>query len=239
MADDTLPPRFRVVRTAAVLAVSVALVGCAQYIGTTAASFLKVAREDKDPNKRYLAYARLASPNCYDTEDQKVRAAEYLAKILTEGREYEASRAVICRTLGELRVHQGREAVRAAADDENDLVRAEALRALGKIGRPEDVSVLSRHMTADKEDCRYAAIEGIGELKPQDPNVEAALVDGMEDLEPGVRVASYRALKAITGKDLGSDPEAWRKDAQDRAEKAAAKAGDATEKAKAKTPARR
>lgn len=246
MPDETTAARVRAAPVWATLALTVVfgLDGCAHYIGTTASSFLKVIREDNDPNKRYLAYAKLASPNCYDSEEQRIQASRTLAKVLRDGYEPAASRAVICRTLGELRRPEGRDSVKVAAEDENPLVRAEALRALGKLGKPEDVAILSRHMAADKEDCRYAAIEGIGELKPKDPNVEIALVDGMEDLEPGVRLASYRALVAVIGKDLGTEVEPWRKDAQARlvaAEKARTASAEKPKVSveKAKTPARR
>jgi HEAT repeat protein len=221
-AELRMASRARTARHALVLVIAFA--GCAHYdyIGTTATSFLKVIRDDKDPNRRHFAYAKLASLNCYDTEEQKSQAVRVLSVVLTKGHEPDASRAVICRTLGQLGRPEGREAVIGAAEDEKPLVRAEACRAVGRLGKPDDVTILSRHMTADTSlDCRIAAIEGIGHMKPTDPNVETLLVDGMEDSEPGIRMASYRALQAITGKDFGPEPEAWRKDAIARSEKAA------------------
>ena len=54
------------------------------------------------------------------------------------------------------------------------LVRAEACRALGKVGRPEDATILARVMTVDTlGDCRVAAIEGLGELKSHDQRIIA------------------------------------------------------------------
>ena len=38
--------------------------GCSQFIGTTAQSYLMKIRDSPDPNIRYLAYAKLASPAC-------------------------------------------------------------------------------------------------------------------------------------------------------------------------------
>lgn len=222
MEDEIPTPRVTIPRIAAIAIFGIIgmCTGCAQYIGTTATSFLSVATKDRDPNKRHIAYAKLASPNCYDSDAQKDQVVKTLSETLKSGGEPAASRAVICRTLGELRKPQAREALVAAAEDEEPLVRAEACRALGKIGRAEDVSILSRHMTADTQlDCRFAAIEGIGEMKTTDPNVETALVEGMEDPDPGIRVASYRALKSTTGKDLGPEAEPWRKDLQARTSK--------------------
>jgi HEAT repeat protein len=218
--EDEIPTarvaRFRIVAVA-VLAVMAAVTGCANYIGTTAASFMKVATKDRDPNKRHLAYAKLASPNCYDSEEQKLQVVKLLSQTLKSGGEPAASRAVICRTLGELRKPEARAALIGAAEDEEPLVRAEACRALGKVGRTEDISILSRHMAADTQvDCRFAAIEGIGEMRAADPNVETSLIDGMEDPDPGIRVACYRALKSIRGTDLGPEADPWRKDLASR-----------------------
>ena len=45
-----------------VAAAALALAGCTTYVGTTAKSFLDHVRNDPDPNVRYLAYSKLASP---------------------------------------------------------------------------------------------------------------------------------------------------------------------------------
>ena len=97
------------------------------------------------------------------------------------------------------------------------MVREEACRALGRVGRPEDATVLARIMTADTSgDCRVAAIEALGALKAPDPRIEALLVEGMEHRDPGIRLASVQALQAITGQDLGVDAGPWRKPVQSR-----------------------
>ena len=180
--------------------------------GTTAASFLRTVEESKDPNARYVAYTDLSSPRCYDNEEQKARAAQVLASKLKDGREPIATRAVICRTLGMLRRPEAREPILASANDEDALVRAEACRALGRVGRPEDATVLARVMTLDvSAECRIAAIESLGELKAPDKRITQHLVSGMEHDEPAIRVASWNALKSITGKDLGVDVIEWKK----------------------------
>src|SRR3954471_11373706 len=85
------------------------LCGCSGFSGTTAASFLRRIEENPDPNLRYDAYAKLASPGCYDSEQQKGEAARVLISKREQGREPMATRAVICRTLGELRAKGARE----------------------------------------------------------------------------------------------------------------------------------
>lgn len=185
--------------------------GCDPYLGTTAASVLRKAG-DTDPNIRYYAYDKLASQTIYDTENQKAQAARTMSSAYLSGREPDATRAVLCRSLGELRRPEGRPALRQAIDDPNEIVRAEACRALGKLGDPEDAGELARIMAADKSiDCQVAAIDGLGDLKPKDPRYAVLLADDMDHPEPGIRYAAYKALRKATGKDLGVDADVWRK----------------------------
>jgi HEAT repeat protein len=199
-----------------VLAIA-ATTGCAgfqgfKFRGTTAASFLRTIEQEKDPNVRYAAYDSLSSPRCFDDEAQKERAAHTLVEKLKSGHEPNATRAVICRTLGQLRKPEAREAMLRAVEDEDNLVRAEACRALGKVGRTEDATILARVMTVDvAAECRVAAIDSLGELKAKDRRISEFLVSGMEHEEPVIRVASMNALKSISGKDLGVDPLVWKK----------------------------
>jgi HEAT repeats len=211
--DDTVSMRrlFCVLALALLACLPVAPVGCAQYIGTTARSYLNTIAHDPDPNVRYLAYSKLASQQCYDNADQKVEAVKTLVEKLKGSREPTASRAVICRTLGELGDPFARDALIAAVSDTEGLVRVHACRALGKVGKPEDVTVLARIMMVDTlEDCRIAAIDGLGELKSKDPRILQMLVSGMEHDDPAIRLASLKALRNITNIDKGVDATAWR-----------------------------
>ncbi len=194
--------------------IAVAIVaGCSTYIGTTSRSFLREARENGDPNIRYIAYAKLGTPSVYENEAQKDEAIQLLVTKLREAKEPVAVRAVIVRSLGRLGDRRARhEIIKAANDVENAVIRVEACRALGKVGRPEDATLLARIMTVDKlEDCRIAAIEGLGLLKANDARVLGILLDGMENDDPAIRLECLRSLRAITGKDFGIDPAAWRR----------------------------
>jgi HEAT repeat protein len=213
MEDHSPAPRSRAGLTAATAILATALsIGCTTpYIGTTAASYLRRVRESRDPNIRYVAYAKLASPHCYDDDQQKSEAVRIMVKNLESDREPVATRAVICRTLGEIRNPDAREALVKATGDPDGIVRAEACRALGKVGKTEDATVLARIMTVDTlEDCRVAAIEALGDLKAKDPRIEVLLVEGMENDDPATRLASLRSLRKITGKDLGVKVGPWR-----------------------------
>ena len=202
----------------AALALAVVLgPGCTNSQGlklrkTTAASFLRDVEESKDPNVRYAAYDSLGSTRCYDDEGQKARAATVLVAKLKAGREPVATRAVICRTLGILRRPEARDVILSTINDEDPLVRAEACRALGRVGRPDDATVLARVMTLDVSgECRVAAIESIGELRSGDQRINHYLITGMDHDDPAIRVACLDALRSISGKDLGVEPEAWKK----------------------------
>jgi HEAT repeat protein len=213
--DGTSPthgPWIRLAMAATVL-VAPCLAGCSGFTGTTAASFLRKVREDPDPNTRYLAYHKLASPQCYNDQAQIKEAVATMVEKLEQGKEPVATRAVICRTLGELRDPSAREALVKAVGDQEGLVRAQACRSLGRVGRPEDATILSRVMTVDSlEDCRIAAIEGLGELKAKDPRILEILVQAMDHADPATRLASLNALRRISGKDLGVEPGPWRKE---------------------------
>src|SRR3954447_17690859 len=121
--DDTFPTRRDSRRQAFTVLVSRRLsplvlllvlagpAGCSQFIGTTAQSFLMKIRDSPDPNVRYVAYAKLASPQCYVSDAQKAEAVKTLVAKLEGSQEPIATRAVICRTLGELRDPASREAL--------------------------------------------------------------------------------------------------------------------------------
>ncbi len=197
--------------------------GCTSPVGTTAASMLRRVNESPDPNVRHLAYAKLGSAKVYDDDSQKAEAATVLSKKLASGAEPVASRVAICRTLGELGRPEARGVIlRATNDHDESAVRAAACRALGRVGAPEDWTVLARVMAGDSDlDCRIAAIEGLSVMKVADPRLDLQLVDGMEHTEPAIRLASLQALKSLSGLDLGAEPAAWKKYAEDRAKVAA------------------
>jgi len=195
------------------MAAFAAFAGCSTYMGTTAKSFLRQVRSNTDPNVRYIAYAKLGAPDLYDDPADKSEVVETLIAKLQDGREPLAIRAVIIRSLGDLGDRRARNAIAAAVNDPEGAIRLEACRALGKVGRPDDATILARIMTVDNlEDCRIAAIEGIGSLKAQDPRIYQILLEGMDHDDPAIRLACYRSLRQITGKDLGNQPAAWHRD---------------------------
>jgi hypothetical protein len=187
------------------------LTGCSAIGPTTATSFLKQVESDPDPNVRFKAYKALGTERVYDDAAQKHRAAELMLRRLDPQKEPMASRALICRTLGTIGDPIARDAMIRLVRDPDVLIRAEAIRALGRVGSPEDATVLMQAMKLDADaDCKVAAIDSLGLLKAADPRTEAYLVEAMEDDDPGIRLAAYGSIKKLTGKDLGPKPGPWR-----------------------------
>jgi len=225
--DDASLSKTQWIRLIALISVAAAAAsnGFSTYIGTTSKSFLHQVRDNPDPNIRYIAYSKLGVPSAYDNQAQKDEAIGIMIAKLREAKEPVAVRAVIVRSLGNLGDSRARqEIIKAANDVENAVIRVEACRALGKVGQPEDATILARIMTIDKlEDCRIAAIEGLGMLKAQDPRIFNILLDGMDHDDPAIRLECLRALREITGKDAGVDPAAWRRELEPALKELAAK----------------
>lgn len=197
-------------RLAVVLAACAA--GCTTYVGTTARSFLKHVQSNPDPNVRYVAYSKLGAKDLYDRPEDKSEAIATLIDKYENGKEPVAIRAVICRTLGELGDPAARDTLLRAVHHQDAVIKIEACRALGKVGRSEDATVLAQIMSLDHlEDARIAAIEGLADLKSRDPRIYKVLLDSMEHDDPAIRLASLNALRKLTGKDEGTEIEAWRK----------------------------
>jgi HEAT repeat protein len=225
--DDASLSKTQWIRLIALISVvaAAASTGCSTYIGTTSKSFLHQVRDNPDPNIRYIAYSKLGVPTAYETQAQKDEAIGIMIAKLREAKEPVAVRAVIVRSLGNLGDRRARqEIIKAANDVENAVIRVEACRALGKVGQPDDATILARIMTIDKlEDCRIAAIEGLGMLKAQDARIFNILLDGMDHDDPAIRLECLRALREITGKDAGVDPAAWRRELEPTLKELAAK----------------
>jgi HEAT repeat protein len=200
------------------LPICLAIAGCSTYIGTTSTSFLRTVRTSPDPNIRYIAYAKLGNLSAYENAYQKAEAIETLSKKYAEGLEPIAIRATIVRSLGNLGDRRARPVAVKAANDSEAIIRLEGCRALGKVGTPEDATILARIMTVDTlEDCRIAAIEGLGSLRTQDPRIIQILLDGMEHDDPAIRLECLNSLRKITKKDFGTEPAAWRQAVQQTA----------------------
>jgi len=203
---------YRRATTRLVILLAACAAGCTTYVGTTARSFLKHVKSNPDPNIRYVAYSKLGSKDLYDDPEQKSEAVATLIDKYQNGKEPIAIRAVICRTLGELGDPSARGVLLQAVHHQEAVIKIEACRALGKVGRTEDATVLAQVMTLDHlEDARIAAIEGLADLQSRDARIYKVLLDSMEHEDPAIRLASLNALRKLTGEDEGTEVAAWRR----------------------------
>ena len=107
---------------------------------------------------------------------------------------------------------EGRAAAGPIADrlrDKDVWVRYTAVKRLGELGAQTSAEPITELLRKDESpDVRRAAAQALAQLKPR-----ASLRDlylALQDDARGVRYHAYLALVAITGKDLGEDPKAWR-----------------------------
>ncbi len=228
--DRSCVPRLLVV-------CALAVAGCTTWVGTTAKSFLGHVRNDPDPNVRFIAYSKLANPRAYDSPEEKDEAVRILMEKYEKGHEPIATRAMICRTLGELRDPRAHDLLVKGVNSPDAVIKIESCRALGKVGRSEDATILAQVMTLDNlEDARIAAIEGLAEIKTNDPRIYQLLVENMDHEDPAIRLASLNTLRKLTGKDHGTNPADWRRELKPMLDSAAGTAssgpGDAALKAR-------
>ncbi len=127
---------YRRATTRLVIVLAACAAGCTTYVGTTARSFLMHVKSNPDPNIRYVAYSKLGSKDLYDNPEQKSEAVATLIDKYQNGKEPVAIRAVICRTLGELGDPSARGVLLQAVHHQEAVIKIEACRALGKVGRP-------------------------------------------------------------------------------------------------------
>ncbi|MGA2703883.1 MAG: HEAT repeat domain-containing protein [Isosphaeraceae bacterium] len=176
---------------------ALAVAGCTTWVGSTAKSFLGHVRNDPDPNMRYIAYSKLANPRAYDSVEEKDEAVRILIDKFDKGHEPIATRAMICRTLGELRNPRAHDLLVKAVSSPEAVIKIESCRALGKVGRSEDATILAQVMTLDNlEDARIAAIEGLAEIKTKDPRIYQLLVENMDHDDPAIRLAAQAQAHA-------------------------------------------
>ena len=100
-------------------------------------------------------------------------------------------------------------ALRTACADESPHVRAEAVRALGRLGGAAERDTLVERLRGDRDpgvrmQAAYA-LERLGDRRAM-PHLVAALID----LDESVICAAHSALKTLSGADLPPEQPPWR-----------------------------
>lgn len=144
-----------------------------------------------------------------------------------------AQRAQVVSRLGEL-----------LRKEPNQLLRLEAVRALGKFPEPEASTLLVAGLRDPESDIRIVACEALGErggdqavaalaavLKDEDdqdvriaaakqlarfpqPQSVNALAVALDDTDPALQLCAVESLRQCSGQDFGNDLQAWRQFAQ-------------------------
>jgi HEAT repeat protein len=118
-------------------------------------------------------------------------------------------RQAVVRAIAEFRTPMSQQVLLAGLNDENEAVRIECCRALGKRAEPASVSGLANVLRADgNADVKLAAAEALGKIKS--PEAMRALAVALDDRDPAMQYVGVESLKSITGKDYGPDVQAWR-----------------------------
>ncbi len=116
-------------------------------------------------------------------------------------------------TLAEFSVPESNEVLHQATKDKETSVRLAACRAWGKRRDKEALEQLSEVLGSDSDlDVRLAAARELGRYP--DPMAYQALGLALQDRDPALQYRAVESLKQASGRDYGSDLEAWQKFAQ-------------------------
>ena len=118
-------------------------------------------------------------------------------------------RQAVVRAIAEFRTPIAEQVLEAGLSDENQAVRIECCRALGRRAEPVSVARLGSPLKNDKNvDVRMAAADALGKIKSKDSM--QALAVALDDRDPAMQYVGVQSLKSITGKDYGPDVQTWR-----------------------------
>lgn len=123
-------------------------------------------------------------------------------------------RMQIIETLAAIPNPQAVAVVQTAMSDPNADVRVVACQALGHRGGPEAVRELTRVLGTETDvDVRIAATRALGETG--DESAVSSLGEVLSDSDPALQYRAVQSLKNISGRDFGSDMNAWKAYAKD------------------------
>ena len=117
-------------------------------------------------------------------------------------------RAAAVQALGLHGIGNDAELVAPRLEDQSQMVRWEAARALQRLHNPAVIDPLVKAMLHDDDgDVRMAAANALGQYK--EPRVVDALLAALDDRSLSVNRNARRSLRILTGRDFGTDREKW------------------------------
>jgi HEAT repeat protein len=95
-------------------------------------------------------------------------------------------------------------------NDKDAQVRLKAVEAWSQRPVGEAIPVLADTLASDTDiDIRLAATEALGKFR--DPAAVRPLSVALEDTDPALQYRAVESLREITGREFGSDLDAWRR----------------------------
>jgi len=195
----------------------VVMTGCAgnpmEGITTTwPVSFLYREKPDTipgviSPMQRIEQYRDLANAAAGKSAGEQQRVAADLTQTIKQEQD-PLVRAQIVRTLAHYPTDLSAAVLTAAMRDSSADVRSACCEAWARLRGQDAVRILSETLASDTNiDVRLAAARALGELR--DPAAVDTLAMALGDSDPALQRRAVSSLESITGKDYGSDFQAW------------------------------
>ena len=196
-------------------AVMAAVSGCADTATATRDFVTKPFRKTpeqiygiKTPKDRVKEYRKLA------LQAKKMPASEQSATLAKLTREFDTEndhwvRREQLRTIAAFPDPAAGEVVGRALTDEQVETRRVACDCLGQRGGEVAIRELTRVLGSETdEDVRMSAVAALG--KAGDAKALAPLAEAMANGDPAMQAEAHQALTAVSGRDYGTNVQAWR-----------------------------
>ena len=133
--------------------------------------------------------------------------SKHLQQILENDQSAEMRRLAVLAS-GNLTSTDAISLVEKGLDDDSVKVRMEACRALGKIDSTDSSRLLASMVGKESnQDVRHSAISALAKHNSQ-VSIDSLKL-ALADRNPATRDLTVKALRGVTGKEIGNDPEAW------------------------------
>jgi HEAT repeat protein len=166
----------------------------------------------KTPDDRRKELQELAKTAKKKPPEEQQRITAELSKEIQRENDPRMRRQIL-RTLTAYPTPMASAVLVAALGDSDMEVRRVACKALGERGGKDAVQELTRVVSSDTNlDVRLAAVRALGETR--DSTALSPLAEALVDPDPAIQFHATAGLRAVSGRDFGTDAQAWREYAQ-------------------------
>lgn len=194
--------------------------GCAEIAGNLSSvgetlSFKKTPEQElgiKTPKDRIKELKKLAEAIGDEPAGEQQRIVDVLTRELAAERDPIVRRHIL-RTIAACPPAAAETVLIGAMADQDAETRRTVCACLGMRGGKASVQELSRVLTSETNDSvRLAAVKALGQTK--DNGSMMPLVEVMAESDPALKNLARESLSAVSGKDYGTNVQAWREFAQ-------------------------